>query len=45
MKEDERFNGYKSYIMADYVHYISGSGARIVPIIYGEDSAVTTEKI
>lgn len=29
-------DGYTSYIMAAYVDYIKSSGARVVPIIYGE---------
>jgi hypothetical protein len=31
--------------MATYVEFLQGSGARVVPIIHGEDWSITLEKI
>ena len=45
MKKEEQFKGYKSYLMSAYVKYIEASGARVVPLIYGEDQEVTRDKI
>lgn len=45
MQADERFVGYKSYIMSSYVKYMEASGARVVPIVWGESQEVTLEKL
>ena len=37
--------GKKSYIMSAYVKYMESSGARVVPIIWGEPENVTLDKI
>lgn len=42
---DPRFVGYNSYIMAAYVEFFQGSGARVVPLILGEDWSVNLEKV
>ena len=41
MKTDPAFAGYTSYIMSSYVKYIEAQGARVVPIVWGEDDLVT----
>lgn len=43
--KDDRFKGYKSYIMASYVKYFESQGARVVPIVHNETKAVTLEKM
>lgn len=43
--DDPRFEGYSTYIMAAYVDFLQGSGARVVPLILGEDWDVTLDKI
>jgi len=45
MADDPRFDGYSSYIMLDYVRFVEANGARIVPIINGEDEDVIREKL
>lgn len=45
MQADEKFKGYKSYIMSAYVKFMEAQGARVVPLIWGEDEAVTKEKL
>lgn len=45
MKTDPKFEGKKSYIMSAYVKYMESSGARVVPIIWGEPENVTLDKI
>jgi len=37
--------GKKSYIMSAYVKYMESAGARVVPIIYGEDPAIVKDKL
>jgi hypothetical protein len=44
-KDDHRFDDYKSYIMAAYVRFVQGAGARVVPFIYDEPEDVTIEKL
>jgi|TARA_B110000285_G_C14843327_1_gene476374 gamma-glutamyl hydrolase len=39
------FAPYKSYIMVAYVDYMKAQGARVIPIINGEDKEVTLDKI
>jgi hypothetical protein len=36
MKKDPRFEGYKSYMMADYPQYVMAQGSRVVPLVYEE---------
>jgi len=45
MKNDTRFDGYKSYIMSDVVKFMEAQGARVVPIVWGEDESVTKDKL
>ena len=45
MHDDERFDGYKSYIMASYVKFMESSGARVVPIINEETFDQINDKI
>ena len=45
MQPDPRFEGYTSYIMSSYVKFMESSGARVVPLIYGEPEDVTLEKL
>ena len=45
MRNDTRFKGKQSYIMSAYVKYMQSSGARVVPIIWGENQNVTLNKI
>lgn len=42
---DPRFEGYQTYIMASYVKFMEGSGARVVPLISTEDWATTEAKL
>ena len=44
-KADPKFNDYSSYMMADYVQFIEGSGARVIPIIDTETDADTLAKL
>ena len=44
-KDDHRFDDYKSYIMAAYVRFVQGAGARVIPFIYDEPEDVTIEKL
>ena len=37
MKDNPKFNGYTSYIMASYINYIESAGGRAVPLIYDAD--------
>lgn len=37
MKTNPIFDGYNSYVMAAYVKFMEASGARVVPLIHGED--------
>ena len=37
------YAGYKSYIMSSYVKYMEAQGARVVPIVWGEDDSVTLD--
>ena len=45
MRNDSRFANYTSYIMGAYVKYIEASGARVVPIIWGEPEEDILEKL
>jgi hypothetical protein len=45
MQTDSRFTSYSSYLMNSYVHFIEAAGARVVPLVMGEDEEVTTEKL
>lgn len=45
MKADPRFEGYNSYIMAAYVKFMEGSGARVIPIIDTESYQETQTKM
>ena len=45
MKKDPRFDGYNSYIMAAYVKFMEGSGARVIPIVDTESQEVTVKKM
>jgi hypothetical protein len=38
---DPRFEGYSTYIMAAYVEFLQGSGARVVPLISTEEWSIT----
>ena len=42
---DHRFDNTTSYIMEAYVNFMEAAGAQVVPLIYGEDEAVTKEKL
>ena len=42
---DPRFEGYQTYIMASYVQFMEGSGARVVPLLSTDDWATTEEKL
>lgn len=43
--DDKRFENYSSYIMAAYVRYLQGFGARIVPFVYDEPESETLDKL
>ncbi len=45
LESDPRFAGYDSYMMAAYVKYLEQSGARVVPLIMGEPTEVTMDKL
>lgn len=45
MRDDPRFEGYDSYLMSAYVKFMEGSGARVVPLIWGEPEEVTMDKL
>ena len=45
MKGDSRFDGYGSYIMQAYVDWVESAGARVIPLIRGEDPEVTKRKL
>ena len=45
MKKDSRFENYTSYIMSSYVKYMEAQGARVVPIVWGEDKELTLTKV
>ena len=45
MKNDTRFDGYKTYIMKSYVDWVEAVGARVIPLVNGEDKNVTEEKL
>jgi gamma-glutamyl hydrolase len=45
MQPDLRFAGYNSYIMKSYVDWLEAAGARIVPLVLGEDEEVTLNKL
>jgi len=38
---DPRFDGYQTYIMAAYVQFMEGSGARVVPLLSTDDWPTT----
>lgn len=44
-KDDPRFEGTDSYMMAAYVRFLEASGARVVPLIWGEDDEVLYSKL
>lgn len=45
MLDDPRFAQYDSYIMAAYVKFMEAAGARVVPLVMGEDLDLTMEKM
>ena len=45
MKKDPRFEGYKSYMMADYPQYVMAQGSRVVPLVYEEPEELTLSKM
>ena len=45
MKNDTRFDEYNSYIMQAYVEWVEASGARVVPLINGDDIEETKKKL
>lgn len=45
MIDDPRFTGMDSYMMAAYVKFMEASGARVVPLIWGEDWNTTLDKL
>ena len=45
MKEDPRFDGYNSYLMDSYIHFIESAGARVVPLVLGEPESITLDKL
>ena len=45
MISDARFEGYQTYIMAAYVQFLESAGARVIPLIKGEEWSVTLDKI
>ena len=45
MLDDPRLENYDTYIMAAYVKYIEASGARVVPLIEGENKEDTLFKL
>lgn len=44
-EDDHRFDNYSSYIMAAYVRFVEGAGARVVPFVYNEPEETTIEKL
>ena len=45
MPDYPEYKGWKSYIMSAYVKFMEQNGARVVPIIYGEDPDVIKMKV
>ncbi len=45
MKNDTRFDGYKTYIMKSYVDWVEAVGARVIPLVNGEAENVTFDKL
>lgn len=45
MKNDTRFYNYTTYIMKSYVDWVEAVGARVIPLINGEDQNVTLDKL
>ena len=45
LKDDPRFDGTDSYMMAAYVKFAMASGARVVPLIWGEPEQTTMDKL
>jgi gamma-glutamyl hydrolase len=45
MKNDTRFDNYTTYIMKSYVDWVEAVGARVIPLINGEDQNVTLDKL
>jgi gamma-glutamyl hydrolase len=45
MRNDMRFVGTDSYIMAAYVKFMEAAGARVVPLIWNEDWSITKDKL
>lgn len=45
LQKDPRFTDYSSYVMADYVQFFEGSGARVIPILSTESDADTLDKL
>ena len=43
--DDSRFDQYNSYIMSAYVKWVEAVGARVVPLIMGEDWEITEKKL
>jgi hypothetical protein len=41
---DSRFDWYDSYFMVAYVKFVEEAGARVVPLIWGEQAEVTLDK-
>lgn len=45
MKVDPRFSKYQTYIMKSYVTWLESVGARVIPLIRGEQESVTLDKL
>ena len=45
VKANPKFADYQSYMMADYVQFMEGSGARVIPILDTELDAETLDKL
>ena len=45
LKNDPRFNGKTSYIMASYINHLESAGARTVPLIFDGDLETELAKL
>ena len=45
MQNNPEFIGTDSYIMSSYVSFVESAGARVVPLIHGEDWDTTLAKL
>ena len=45
LKKDPRFADKDTYVMQAYIEWLESAGARVVPIIMGDDQSVTDDKL